>query len=155
MSVGFSASLFVCCFKHATFQPPTVCPETFEPFTEVYRRHMELRKKGRHPLWAPQPYLHLPIQYRRRGTQVGDVGIITQDGAFDFMFNICDPAPQASYELANDDSAGLPLGFAPIWPPLREKEVSSRAEHDALDALISQGVSKHIQYVSSERLTLR
>ena len=109
---------------------------------------MELRKKGRHALWAPEPYLQLPLQYRRGGTQIGDVGIITQDGDFDFMFNI-----YGRFIPANNDLADFPIGFAPIRPPRRrEKEVSAKAEHQARDTLTSQGMSKRILYVSSEHL---
>jgi len=99
---------------------------------------MGLRKKGRHALWAPQPYLQLPLEYRRGGTQVGDVGIITQEGAFDFMFNIC-----GTINLGFNESASLPAGIVPIYPPVEEEEVSVMAEHSARDALTSQGVSKH------------
>jgi len=113
--------------------------ETYETSCEVYRRHMALRKKGRHPLWIPQPNLHLPLEYRRRGTQVGDVGIITEDGAFDFMFNICAPVSGST------DSLNLPAGFQPIYPPISpEKEVVVLAEHSARDALTSRGISKQV-----------
>jgi len=118
-------------------QPAFYTPETYETSCEVYRRHMSLRKKGRHPLWIPQPNLQLPLEYRRRGTQVGDVGIITEDGAFDFMFNICAPATSPT------NPSNLPVGFQPIYPPiLPENEVVVLTEHSARDALTSRGISK-------------
>ena len=100
---------------------------------------MELRKKGRHALWAPQPYLQLSKEYRRGGTQVGDVGIITQEGAFDFMFNICGTITRGSNESTN-----LPVGIVPIHPPvIWEKEVAIMAEHYTGDVL-TRGVSRCI-----------
>ncbi|KAF8984060.1 hypothetical protein BDQ17DRAFT_1437163 [Cyathus striatus] len=37
---------------------------------------------------APSSYQNLPLEYRRKGVSHGDIGIITSDGAFDFLFNI-------------------------------------------------------------------
>jgi len=123
--------------------------ETYGTSCEVYRRHMSVRKKGRHPLWIPQPNLQLPLDYRRHGTQVGDVGIITEDGAFDFMFNICHPA------TGSVDQPNLPAGFQPIYPPvIPEKEVVVLAEHSARDALTSRGISKQILCVMPPLLYL-
>ncbi|KAJ7483197.1 hypothetical protein FB451DRAFT_984538, partial [Mycena latifolia] len=41
-----------------------------------------------YPLFRPQPLDDLPELLRRIGTQIGDVGLVTQDGAFDPIFNI-------------------------------------------------------------------
>jgi len=100
---------------------------------------MSLIKKGRHPLRIPQPILQLPLNYRRRGTQVDDVGIITEDGAFDFMFSIC-------HDTASSiDPASLPVGFQPINPPiLPAKEVVVSSANTARDTLTSRDISKQI-----------
>jgi hypothetical protein len=45
-----------------------------------------------YPLWVPKPNDNLSQAYRERGIGIGDVGLITGDGGFDFLFNICLPS---------------------------------------------------------------
>lgn len=54
---------------------------------EIYVQNM-LRKKRGYPLWIPSPNLSLPVHNRHTGVMVGDLGIITPEGGFDFLFNI-------------------------------------------------------------------
>ncbi|KAF8991768.1 hypothetical protein BDQ17DRAFT_270246 [Cyathus striatus] len=63
----------------AHWQAPSSC--------EVYVESMFPLKKG-YPLFFPQPDQNLPKEYRQKGVSHEDVGIITSDGAFDFLFNI-------------------------------------------------------------------
>ncbi|KAF9009655.1 hypothetical protein BDQ17DRAFT_1323192 [Cyathus striatus] len=58
---------------------------------EVYIKKMYKLKHG-YPLWYPQPDRDRPVEYRRRGVAIGDVGVITFNGGFDFLFNIWLPA---------------------------------------------------------------
>ncbi|THU87386.1 hypothetical protein K435DRAFT_681753, partial [Dendrothele bispora CBS 962.96] len=44
-----------------------------------------------YPLWTPEPNEQTPYVYRKDGIRVGDVGFITQDGGFEFLFNITLP----------------------------------------------------------------
>ena len=37
----------------------------------------------------PTPSIGLPPTHRKTGIRVGDVGIITANGAFEFLFNVC------------------------------------------------------------------
>jgi hypothetical protein len=63
---------------------------------DIYAKCLLPLKEG-YPLYCPE----LPDRdnagayyeaYRRKGISIGDVGIITPDGDFDFLFNICDSA---------------------------------------------------------------
>ncbi|KAJ7572927.1 hypothetical protein C8J56DRAFT_760925, partial [Mycena floridula] len=45
-----------------------------------------------YPLWIPEPASQLPDAYRAQGVSIGDLGSINDDGGFDYLFNICQPA---------------------------------------------------------------
>ncbi|THV06077.1 hypothetical protein K435DRAFT_44087 [Dendrothele bispora CBS 962.96] len=59
--------------------------------SNLYTRLL-LPKGHGYPLWIPETDTNLPVEYRRYGTRIGDVGIVTDDGGFDYLFNICLPA---------------------------------------------------------------
>ncbi|KAJ7483236.1 hypothetical protein FB451DRAFT_1029502 [Mycena latifolia] len=65
------------------------------------------------PLFHPQPFSDLPRAAREIGTRIGDVGIVTPNGAFDPIFNILD--------RAEDSRSGVPRGFEQV-----------RLRHDAI-----------------------
>jgi hypothetical protein len=79
--------------------------ETFP--NEVYARQLLAKHHG-YPLFVPEPDDNLPPEYRTQGTSIGDVGILTADGSFDFLFNICIPL--------NDpvNCYGVPDGFEQV-----------------------------------------
>ncbi|KAK1235315.1 hypothetical protein PQX77_001473 [Marasmius sp. AFHP31] len=60
-------------------------------------------------LWGPEPNDDLPSEYRQSGTAVGDVGLVTSDGRFDFLFNICLPGDDPINQYN-----GVPPGFEPL-----------------------------------------
>ncbi|PPQ72621.1 hypothetical protein CVT24_005112 [Panaeolus cyanescens] len=73
----------------------------------IYETQLMCKGRG-FPLWVPQPNLRLPVAQRAQGVSIGDVGIITEYGAFDFLFNIC---------AAADDPINppdLPEGFTTL-----------------------------------------
>jgi hypothetical protein len=59
--------------------------------SEIYAQKL-LPKGHGYPMWTPQPLLDLPDAYKAQGIAIGDVGRITASGAFDYLFNICQPA---------------------------------------------------------------
>ncbi|KAJ3751295.1 hypothetical protein DFH05DRAFT_1386535 [Lentinula detonsa] len=80
------------------------------PFVEsdVYARMLLLRKKG-YPLWKPKSKNKgLPEAYKREGVHIGDVGILTDSGGFDYLFNVCHGS---GHEL---NLGRVPEGFKPI-----------------------------------------
>jgi hypothetical protein len=70
-----------------------------------------LPKRRGFPLWVPKPHENLPEEYRKIGVNIGDVGIVTSDGVFDFLFNICLP----SHHPIN--GGRVPDNFKPLEPP--------------------------------------
>jgi hypothetical protein len=75
--------------------------------SDVYARILGAQKIG-YPLWFPEPFGG-PRGYETKGVSIGDLGFITSDGRFQFIFNIY---------LARDDPSGInrnaPLGFEPL-----------------------------------------
>ena len=120
--------------------PPTEegDPVEEEPSISIYKRHMYLKKHG-FPLWIPRPNTTLPLSYQRRGVSIGDVGIFTSDGAFDFLFNVCLPAEDTS----NPDE--LPEGFSRL--ELKGTDVCKLRAHSLHSHLASPSVKKR-EYVT-------
>ncbi|KAJ7193799.1 hypothetical protein GGX14DRAFT_315241, partial [Mycena pura] len=75
--------------------------------SQLYSRLLFPKGHG-YPLFRPQPPEDLPSEYRKTGVSVGDVGVITADGYFDFIFNICTPADSPI------NQRGVPEGFYPL-----------------------------------------
>ena len=77
--------------------------------SNIYARLLLLKKQG-YSLWFPELDEDLPSDYRSIGVDVSDMGIITSDGAFNFLFNICHPANDPVNWLGvPDDSVLLTL----------------------------------------------
>ena len=104
-----------------------------EPSNSIYKRHMCLKKHG-FPLWIPQPNEELSPSYQRQGVSIGDVGIFTPDGGFDFLFNVCLPAGHPSNPEA------LPEGFVPL--ELKPTDVRKFHAHSPHSHLASPSVKR-------------
>ena len=102
--------------------------------SEVYVRQL-LPKKNGLPLLVPEPYDNLPLEYRETGVRIGDVGTHTDDGSFDFLFNICVPADDPVNSLH-----GVPDGFEPV--PLAEAEISTIQKMHKKGSVISSATVK-------------
>jgi hypothetical protein len=102
---------------------------------EIYERL--LRRKGRgFALYVPEPNRRLPIAYQMKGVRIGDVGIVTADGGFSFLFNICVP---------HDDSINprvLPEGFFPLHPPLTDVDIVEFSRFKPGSYLASASIEK-------------
>jgi hypothetical protein len=66
-------------------------------------------------LYIPEPQ-SLPEEYRTRGASIGDVGSVTPEGAFDFLFNIYYPAAHPI------NANGVPDKFRPLRPIYRAQD---------------------------------
>ena len=78
----------------------------------------------------------LPIPYRAQGVRLGDVGIFTENGGFDFLFNVCVP---------KDDPINptkLPENFIPISPPVDPTHIRKFAEFSPGSYLASSSVAE-------------
>ena len=59
---------------------------------DVQQYTKQLLNKGHgYPLHRPALSDLLPIECRDRGVSIGDVGLITESGGFDYLFNIREP----------------------------------------------------------------
>jgi len=83
-----------------------------KPSNQIYVEHLLGERRG-YPLWIPQANTYLHKTYRSRGVSIGDVGILTPSGAFDYLFNICVPADNP----INPGQDLVPDGFEPIRLP--------------------------------------
>ena len=80
-------------------------------------------KRG-YPLWFPEPNNRLPLEYRRNGVQIGDVGVVTEHGSFDVFFNICLPDDDPLHR-----TYGVPKGFRQIRLFDQDVESLEPADH--------------------------
>ena len=78
----------------------------------------------------------LPIPYRAQGVRVGDVGILTENGGFDFLFNICVPRDDPINPVE------LPDNFVPIFPSVNPTHIRKFAEFSPGSYLASSSVAE-------------
>ncbi|KAK7453458.1 hypothetical protein VKT23_011731 [Stygiomarasmius scandens] len=98
---------------------------------ETYARSLYPHGHG-YPLWTPEPNSLYPPEYQSKGVQIGDVGTISFDGAFHFLFNICKEATHSYNQWC-----GVPEGFQPL--SLHEHLFSQRHFHHPRTRVCSIG----------------
>ncbi|KAJ7592795.1 hypothetical protein C8J56DRAFT_885889 [Mycena floridula] len=102
--------------------------------SELYAKLLLPRKHG-FPLWKPDPNQQLAEEYRYSGQRIGDVGIITRDGGFDFLFNICHKADHPIH------IRGVPPSFDPIDPATLELD-ERHGFHNPKTDITTQNIRK-------------
>ena len=75
---------------------------------EIYSRLLFKAGQG-YPLWNPALPAYCPEEYKLAGMQVGDVGYLTPDGGFFFLFNI-----SLSKDHPINKWRGVPDDFIPV-----------------------------------------
>ena len=102
---------------------------------EIYERLLQGKGRG-FALYVPEPNMHLPHAYQKIGINIGDVGFITPDGAFSFLFNICVP---------RDDPINpriLPEDFSLLQPMLTDFDVAKFPRFKSGSYLASASIEK-------------
>jgi len=109
---------------------------------EVYESLLEPKRRG-YALWIPAPNKNLPLPYQRKGVEIGDIGIITPDGNFSFLFNICVPRDDPI------NPRSLPQDFVPIQPPIDPIDIRKLAVFQEGSYLASTSIEKYQDDVTS------
>ncbi|KIY67995.1 hypothetical protein CYLTODRAFT_352124, partial [Cylindrobasidium torrendii FP15055 ss-10] len=72
-----------------------------------------------YPLWCPTPPQNLPPVYRDSGIRIGDVGLLSDEGGFDYLWNV-HHAHDHPINLNTDGTTRVPPGEYVPLPPLSE-----------------------------------
>ncbi|KAF9230640.1 hypothetical protein BU15DRAFT_57042 [Melanogaster broomeanus] len=110
-------------------------------------------------LWCPEPDGRLPADYAS-GVKFGDLGIVTEIGGFDILFNICLPAnhpihrthgvpPGFRQVILNDDN----VRFIPSWDDKEEILVTQSVTTN--NATLSSSLSGDPTAITSTGAALR
>ncbi|PBL03172.1 hypothetical protein ARMGADRAFT_1069725 [Armillaria gallica] len=97
---------------------------------KVYVQLMSTLGHG-YPLWFPDYDPNLPPTYPKDGTRVGDLGYLTDEGSFEYLFNVCTDASDPS------NSGGVPPDFVPLTDipePAVEKQLEIHEKNKVLTA---------------------
>ncbi|KAF9048912.1 hypothetical protein BJ165DRAFT_1067886 [Panaeolus papilionaceus] len=106
----------------------------FEANNKVYERKMLEKCRG-YPLWVPECSQTLLVSKRKLGVDVGDVGLIENDGHFVFLFNILLPSDHSFHPDV------MPEGYTPVQP-LRPHDMMLTNPLATNTAMTSAGVRR-------------
>ncbi|KAF7328031.1 Pleiotropic drug resistance ABC transporter protein [Mycena kentingensis (nom. inval.)] len=94
--------------KSALSRPPEAFNEVLSD-TDLYCEQLWPKRRG-FPLYVPMPQRNLPPEYLIEGVSIGDVGMVTPEGFWDFFFNVFRPADHPI------NVGRVPEGFTPLHP---------------------------------------
>lgn len=97
---------------------------------KVYVQLMSTLGHG-YPLWFPDYDPNLPPTYPKDGTRIGDLGYLTDEGSFEYLFNVCTDASDPS------NSGRVPPDFVPLTDipePAVEKQLGMHKKNKVLTA---------------------
>ncbi|KAJ7067184.1 hypothetical protein C8F01DRAFT_1365332 [Mycena amicta] len=114
-SFGIHGGQFISAQGGVHFHPPSTSatrapqPAHDEIYSEneVYWSQLCRRQRG-FPLYVPEPQRNLPPEYLVHGVSIGDVGMVTAEGIWDFFFNIFLPSDHPI------NNGRVPEGFSPL-----------------------------------------
>ncbi|KZP03795.1 hypothetical protein FIBSPDRAFT_703710, partial [Athelia psychrophila] len=109
--------------------------------SQVYARQL-LPKKHGYPMYYPEPLDNLPLEYRKRGVSIGDVGIIQPDGSFEFAFNIFILWTESNPGV---NCFGVPDGFVPMQ--LDRQLIASKQNKHAKGSVIMSNSNMCIEII--------
>jgi len=99
--------------------------------SDIFTEELLVKKHG-YPLWRPDPRCwgdHVSPECISSGVRIGDVGVVTQDGSFDCIFNVYFPSKDPI------NSKGIPDDFLPLtWS---QSNIRSQDLKHGLHAVIS------------------
>lgn len=105
---------------------------------DIYYDQLLIKGRGS-PLWIPGPNMALPIEYRREGVRIGDLGIIYRSGGFHFLFNVFF---SADHKI---NKGRVPASFCPLHNSNVQNGITENAIYNPDNYLASS--SLHRKYV--------
>ena len=97
----------------------------------------------------PGPYDNLPIDYRKEGIGIGDVGVLLRFGTFSYFFNIFLPADHPV------NAGNVPDNFEPLDLSILQRQIKKEACFAKMDYIKSSSVRTQVNVESSYVLVSR
>ena len=91
----------------------------------------------------PGPYDNLPVDYRREGIGIGDVGVLLRFGTFSYFFNIFLPADHPV------NAGKVPDNFEPLDLSILQQKSNKEASFAKMDYIKSSSVRTQVHVESS------
>ncbi|KAF5319360.1 hypothetical protein D9619_008671 [Psilocybe cf. subviscida] len=118
--------------SQALTNDPSPRPRRESP--DVYVNCLLTTTRG-YPLWIPSPNMSLPTLNRKLGVSIGDVGVLTPEGGFSFLFNIFHDADHPI-----NAAVRLPGAFVPFTPAVTQGDTERFVEWNAGSFLADESI---------------